>query len=318
MPALLSRSFIILRGVIYAAAFVWLWTWLAVSARSLDPGPPISLPLWLRPIGFVMASAGALLASVCIATFLIKGRGTPAPFDPPREFVATGPYCYVRNPMYVGATAVLLGAGLVVSSPSIVILAFGFLLLMHLFVVLHEEPALTARFGTSYQQYQSAVHRWLVRKPRSGGARPTVAENYHRSTWRSRSIEELEGDVWPNPDPTSATSLVECCHGARKRPIRDLSILELVRLLNERIGHPHVMREAVLRLREETHLEGHYYDGDLLVAVVRRASDGNLTKEECATIVGVCETALALHAGFSTDAEAANEIDRYLKRMRRK
>lgn len=171
MPSLLSRSFVILRGVVYSAGFVWLWAWLAVSVRSYDPRLPVSLPLWLRPIGFVLAAGGALLAGACIATFVTRGRGTPAPFDPPREFVASGPYRYVRNPMYVGATAVMVGVGLVVASPSIVILAMAFLLTMHLFVVLYEEPALAGRFGASYQQYKSAVHRWLIRKPRSDAPR---------------------------------------------------------------------------------------------------------------------------------------------------
>ena len=166
MASLLSKSIIILRGVAYSAAFVWLWAWLAIAVRSFDARLAVSLPLWLRPIGFMLASAGALLAGICIATFLTKGRGTPAPFDAPREFVASGPYRYVRNPMYVGATAVILGAGLVLSSPSIVMLALAFLLTMHLFVVSYEEPVLASRFGASYQQYKSEVHRWLIRKPR--------------------------------------------------------------------------------------------------------------------------------------------------------
>jgi len=167
MASLLSKSFTILRGIVYSAAFVWLWTWVAISVRSLDDKLPASLPIWLRPLGFVLASAGAVLAGICIATFVTKGRGTPAPFDPPREFVAAGPYRYVRNPMYVGATAVILGAGLALSSPSIVMLALAFLLTMHLFVVVYEEPALAGKFGVSYQRYRSSVHRWLIRKPKS-------------------------------------------------------------------------------------------------------------------------------------------------------
>ncbi|MBI4480897.1 MAG: phosphatidylethanolamine N-methyltransferase family protein [Acidobacteria bacterium] len=167
MASLLSESFTILRGVAYAAAFVWLWTWLAISVRSLDTQIPVSLPMWLRPPGLVLALAGALLAGSCIATFVTKGRGTPAPFDPPREFVVSGPYRYVRNPMYVGATAVLLGAGLTLSSPAIVLLALVFLLIVHLFVVLYEEPALADKFGVSYQRYVSSVHRWLIRRPKS-------------------------------------------------------------------------------------------------------------------------------------------------------
>lgn len=169
MASLLSKAFTILRGIVYSAAFVWLWTWLAISVRSLDARLPVSLPNWLRPPGFVLASAGAFLTVSCIVTFVTKGRGTPAPFDPPREFVASGPYRYVRNPMYLGAAAVILGAGLAFSSPSIVMLAFAFLMTMHLFVVVHEEPTLTAKFGVSYQQYRSSVHRWLIRKPSARG-----------------------------------------------------------------------------------------------------------------------------------------------------
>jgi PEP-CTERM motif len=59
MSSLLSKSFLFLRGLIYSAAFVWLWAWLAISVRSFDQSLPVSLPLWLHPIGFVLASAGA-------------------------------------------------------------------------------------------------------------------------------------------------------------------------------------------------------------------------------------------------------------------
>jgi protein-S-isoprenylcysteine O-methyltransferase Ste14 len=142
---------------------VWLWTWLAISVRSFDARLSVSLPVWLRPLGLVLASAGALLAGICVAAFVTKGRGTPAPFDPPREFVASGPYRYVRNPMYIGGAAVILGAGLALSSPSIVMLALAFLLIMHFFVVILEEPSLAGKFGASYQRYCQSVPRWLIR-----------------------------------------------------------------------------------------------------------------------------------------------------------
>jgi hypothetical protein len=64
-----------------------------------------------------------------------------------------------------------LGAGLALSSPSIVMLALAFLLTMHLFVVVYEEPSLAGKFGASYQQYKSSVHRWLIRKQKSRAKR---------------------------------------------------------------------------------------------------------------------------------------------------
>jgi protein-S-isoprenylcysteine O-methyltransferase Ste14 len=159
-----SRTFVVVRGLLYSAAFIGLWVWLASYLRRFDPQIPLTLPSWLVPVGLLLACAGGVVAAACIATFVTIGRGTPAPFDPPRQFVARGPYRYVRNPMYLGAAAVILGAGLFVSSPSIVLLAPAFLLLMHLIVVLHEEHALAARFGNDYLRYKATVHRWLVKK----------------------------------------------------------------------------------------------------------------------------------------------------------
>jgi protein-S-isoprenylcysteine O-methyltransferase Ste14 len=155
--------FTAVRSVIYAIGFIVLWGWLAVSVRRYDSMFHFTMPAWLLPVGLVLAAVGISLAAMCVATFATRGRGTPAPFDAPRAFVATGPYRYVRNPMYVGAFGVLLGSGFIFSSPSIVLLAFGALLLAHTFVLIYEEPTLTAKFGESYLQYKASVRRWIPR-----------------------------------------------------------------------------------------------------------------------------------------------------------
>ena len=59
-----------------------------------------AFPLWLTGVA-------ALLW--CFWDFLVKGRGTPAPIDPPKELVISGLYKYVRNPMYVGVLLVIIG-----------------------------------------------------------------------------------------------------------------------------------------------------------------------------------------------------------------
>jgi len=160
-----SHAFTVIRTLFYAAAFIWLWVWIGGWVRTFDAGLPVAPPAWLRPVGVVLAIAGALVVAACLATFATVGRGTPAPFDPPTAFVATGPYRYVRNPMYLGGTGAILGIGLALSSISVVLLAGGFLLVIHAFVLIHEEPALERRFGDSYWQYRASVHRWLVSKP---------------------------------------------------------------------------------------------------------------------------------------------------------
>lgn len=161
-----SQIFVALRAFLFASAFILLWIWLASLVRGFDRYFTLPMPQWLRPVGVGLAAAGALLALSCIVTFATKGRGTPAPFDPPRKFVADGPYRFVRNPMYVGGIAALLGAGLALSSPSILLLAVLAFGASHLLVVLYEEPTLGRLFGQSYLDYKASVSRWLIRLPR--------------------------------------------------------------------------------------------------------------------------------------------------------
>jgi len=159
----LKQAFVALRGGIFSSAFVLLWLWVALIVRRFDPALNVTIPRWLWPLGLVLAVLGGLLAASCITVFITRGRGTPAPFDPPRTFVATGPYRYVRNPMYLGAIGVLLGAALMAGSASIALLTIGFWGLMECFVLFHEEPALEERFGETYLEYKSQVRRWVPR-----------------------------------------------------------------------------------------------------------------------------------------------------------
>ncbi len=159
------RLFAAVRGLVYASGFVLLWWWVVASVRPLDARMALSVSEWVQVPGLVIAIFGAAVALWCIGTFALVGRGTPAPFDAPREFVAVGPYRYVRNPMYLGAAAVILGAGLMHRSPSAVAVALFFVALAHVFVRLYEEPTLEQRFGESYLRYKTSVNRWLPRSP---------------------------------------------------------------------------------------------------------------------------------------------------------
>ena len=109
----------------------------------------------------VGTSTGGIIALACVATFVTRGQGTPAPFDPPRKFVAAGPYKFVRNPMYIGGFIVLLGFGLFQQSAAILLFTLPWFLFAHLFVIFYEEPHLRATFGEPYNSYCRSVHRWL-------------------------------------------------------------------------------------------------------------------------------------------------------------
>ena len=115
-------------------------------------------------MGIALMVVGGVVAFACVATFVTRGEGTPAPFDPPRKFVAAGPYQFVRNPMYIGGFLALAGFGLYEQSPAILFFALPWLLLVHLFVIFYEEPHLRTTFGSPYDAYCCSVRRWLPRR----------------------------------------------------------------------------------------------------------------------------------------------------------
>ena len=129
-------------------------------------------------LGYALAAIGASVYGICTREFMKRGRGTPAPYDPPRELVATGLYRWVRNPMYVGIFTILAGEALVFGSRSlalyVVLLALGF----HVRVAYFEERALERVFGDSYARYRATVPRWIPRPPRRADA-PAEAADAH-------------------------------------------------------------------------------------------------------------------------------------------
>lgn len=159
----MSRLWIALRSVIYATFFLAVWAWLALMCRRLDKYLRLPLPRWLIAPGVALFVAGAALALTTVVFFIVVGRGTPALFDPPRKFVPHGPYRFVRNPMYIGGVAMLLGLGFYLSSAAMVLFALVAFLLIYMFVVFVEEPGLRKRFGQEYEDYCHAVPRWIPR-----------------------------------------------------------------------------------------------------------------------------------------------------------
>ena len=153
--------FVLVRTVTYAALFIGL-VLIYLPARLLAWSgiirpAAIEVP---QVAGMVIGAAGAAIALWCIFTFAFIGRGTPAPFDPPRRLVIRGPYRFVRNPMYIGAGLALAGAALFYESWPLLGYAGLFFLVTHLFVMWYEEPTLRGTFGQEYEAYCRQVRRW--------------------------------------------------------------------------------------------------------------------------------------------------------------
>jgi protein-S-isoprenylcysteine O-methyltransferase Ste14 len=118
-------------------------------------------------LGLLCIGLGTLLLAVCIFEFARSGRGTLSPVDPPHQLVVRGLYRYVRNPMYLSVTTIVLGEVLLTRSPALALYWAIWFLGANLFVIGYEEPTLRRRFGATYDEYTRGVPRWIPRfRPR--------------------------------------------------------------------------------------------------------------------------------------------------------
>ena len=142
------------------------------------PGAVAGLLPWLLSGGYAaMLQVTPLLTACCLiliacgigvlvysfAHFALKGRGTPAPIAPTQNLVVSGPYRFVRNPMYVAVLAIIFAQAVLSSSSSV--FAYGLLVgaAMALFTYFYEEPTLSRVHGKGYDRYRAAVPGWWPR-----------------------------------------------------------------------------------------------------------------------------------------------------------
>lgn len=175
-----TAVFALIRSITYGSFFV-AFLLVFLPARLIEwSGVRRPEPLGATQLaGAAITLLGAAFAVWCILTFALVGRGTPAPFDPPRRLVVSGPYRLLRNPMYAGATLALAGAALFYRSVALLAYAGLFALVAHLFVIAYEEPALTRTFGDAYVAYRARVGRWAP-WTRSSDAEPPIGPGADR------------------------------------------------------------------------------------------------------------------------------------------
>lgn len=145
---------------------VYLPLWIAGASRAEFAWP---WTVW-RLIAIGPIVLGAALYFSCLWQFGARGRGTPAPIDPPKRLVIWGPYRYVRNPMYVGVFLVVLGWTLFFRSTDLLWYAAAVALAFNVFIFVVEEPVLRRKFGNEYAAYCRAVRRWWPGRPFAPGA----------------------------------------------------------------------------------------------------------------------------------------------------
>jgi len=163
----LLRAILILPGnvlVVVPALVLWLSGWSPAAWQvSLATFGALALAV-------VLAGLGLTLMVRTVALFARRGKGTPAPWDPPRRLVVEGVYRHVRNPMISGVICVLLAEALAFWSWPLAAWAAVFIAANTLYIPLIGEPGLEKRFGEAYRIYKANVPRWVPRlKPWEGG-----------------------------------------------------------------------------------------------------------------------------------------------------
>ncbi|MBI2752093.1 MAG: isoprenylcysteine carboxylmethyltransferase family protein [Betaproteobacteria bacterium] len=140
----------LLYGIAFAVVLLLHWLW---------PLPvfPHAATFW---VGVMAISASAAL--IAWGAISLRKAGTNInPSLPTTALVASGPFRFSRNPLYVALSLMFVGLSLAVNSLWGVLALFPSLLVMHYGVILREERYLEAKFGESYRQYCSVVRRYL-------------------------------------------------------------------------------------------------------------------------------------------------------------
>ncbi len=113
--------------------------------------------------GIIPVLIGLAMSLWCFFDFILIGKGTPVPIDPPKKLVIVGMYRFVRNPMYIGILFLLFGEAIFFKSFVLLGYTACVYCLFHIFIIGFEEPMLKTKFGKEYEDYCNIVPRWLIR-----------------------------------------------------------------------------------------------------------------------------------------------------------
>lgn len=156
-------------------AFLALPTLVAgVIPALMAVGTPIARKMIVP--GSALLTVGAVVLLWCVRDLLVSGRGTLAPWDPPKHLVVEGLYRFTRNPMYVAVLTIVFGWAVLFHSAWLLLYTVALAVRFILRVRWHEEPWLQRHFGPEWEAYARRTGRWLPR------LRPNRLCNVNRRT----------------------------------------------------------------------------------------------------------------------------------------
>jgi protein-S-isoprenylcysteine O-methyltransferase Ste14 len=110
--------------------------------------------------GVVLTLAGEALRLAAVRRIGVISRTRSGRLGP---LVMTGPFAYVRNPLYVGNVLIWSGVAVTAGLPLLAASFAILLLLEYQAIVKWEEKLLESKYGDSYDAYRASVPRWIPR-----------------------------------------------------------------------------------------------------------------------------------------------------------
>ena len=146
--------------------------WLGLSVlfifASLWLDNLLPMHLSLPTLTKIFISVPLLIIAVILAPGtvyrFIKARGSPVPFNPPKELVTTGLYSRARNPMLLGWFIMLFGLGILLNSISLLLIFTPLFICLNIVYLRNiEEKEMEKKFGKQYLEYKKNVPMFIPR-----------------------------------------------------------------------------------------------------------------------------------------------------------
>lgn len=134
---------------------------LGVASGYLFGPARAPVPPTVRLLAGLLVIAGGIAVIVSARILFLRTGQNPVPWTPKASLILQGPYRFTRNPMYLGATTIVLGLGVALDNLWICLCALLALAVVHFIAVLPEERYLSQKFGQGYAQYLARVRRYL-------------------------------------------------------------------------------------------------------------------------------------------------------------
>lgn len=141
--------------------------YLAAVAGAIVMGRVYPLPWLPSPLSELAFAAGVVIIVGAVAIeatafrALNRGNTTILPTRRSDHLVTGGPFSFTRNPIYLGNTMLVVGAGLVFGLLWFLLAAFAAAFAVSKLAIKREEKHLEHRFGKAFRDYAKKVRRWV-------------------------------------------------------------------------------------------------------------------------------------------------------------